>query len=506
MPRNNSVIEDSKLLLYLPMLLYTGVSLLLVFQGDLWGDETFYLSSIWNICHGKILYRDFSFTQGPVFPYLYASILYFTGVKLIWVRMVSLLFSVSCLWLVYKLALRTWGPRTAFWTVWLYCMNSYFCYYSVIAIPLPLTALLMTGAMYLYLYGNHYRYWTLGGLFVILAIFCRLTLAPAIFIYIYFLYQKEGVSRKFLGALSALILCTFILVSFFWYSAGQNFWFNMVGFHLQSAHDSKEFLLFKWMQLRNFMIYNRVLSVLVVLLAIYCGWKKKFPVISSDKSILWVMGIGMALFQYLPHRTMFYYVYNVLPILLLLTAYGIHWYLEQVHRKFVYQFLLVAVCVVYFPVGGFEWTHFRYYEGKLITDRQYQDEIVDWIKTNTSPGDRIFTFDTIYPIEAGRMIYPRTEMSIFSYYRYGDSRFTRQYHLLNQQDLFEIIDNRQADWILYNNLSFIGWYSTGWDERSYSVVPVEDRIEKNYRLFVTFQETHYPYQNPHLKIYKLNSR
>ena len=116
-------ILDYKFLFWLPVLTYLLLSAIYMLYGSFWLDEEFYLMACREVYRGKLLYRDFGYTQTPLFPYLYGLFLKPFGYHLIAGRFISFLFSLGTFIVSLLVAYRFGGKRTLFFTVWFIGFN-----------------------------------------------------------------------------------------------------------------------------------------------------------------------------------------------------------------------------------------------------------------------------------------------------------------------------------------------------------------------------------------------
>ncbi len=148
-----------------------------VWMGGLNQDEGWYLYAANLVAEGKLPYRDFFFTQGPVMPIVYSAL---TGVwksfGLLGARAVTLLLGFASIALAAAVA-RELAPterkREAAWIVFMLLgCNLYHLYYLAIPKTYALAALLVTLGFYLLVR----RHWALAAMALALAVGTRLSL------------------------------------------------------------------------------------------------------------------------------------------------------------------------------------------------------------------------------------------------------------------------------------------------------------------------------------------
>jgi hypothetical protein len=172
--------------------LAVGLSILLgaanLFLGSLNQDEGWYLYAAKQITEGKVLYRDFMFTQGPALPYIYGVL--FPVIEKFGVaggRLITLLFGLAASGCAAWLAARSVSSRH--WKAAALCafiltgVNVYQSYFTVIVKTYALCAFFLTAGFVALSYtggrrGGSAAFW--GGFLLALAACTRLSAGIAL--------------------------------------------------------------------------------------------------------------------------------------------------------------------------------------------------------------------------------------------------------------------------------------------------------------------------------------
>lgn len=173
------------------LVLAVGLSVLLsaanLFLGDLNQDEGWYLYAARQVTEGRVLYRDFMFTQGPVLPYVYGVLFPIIGkLGVAGGRLITCLFglaSVGCAaWLAFRSAKR-FQKTAALCALILAGVNVYQSYFTTIVKTYGLCAFFLTAGFVALSYANGKRgasgaFW--GGFLLALAACTRLSAGIAL--------------------------------------------------------------------------------------------------------------------------------------------------------------------------------------------------------------------------------------------------------------------------------------------------------------------------------------
>jgi hypothetical protein len=214
------------------------------------GDEGFYLLASRLVLMHKQPYRDFSYVQAPLLPYVYAGWLKVTSVSWTSARLFSALLTALLGTLLYEevcYETKRWFPGLV--AVMLFAFNTlvFACFPAVHTFSL---AALFLFAAYVLVSRQSGRspFWIIGaGVLFGLSVDTRSYLILVVPLFLWWIYKnseisaRSGVMLGFVGGLLAgLMPCLYLFVS----SPGA-FWFNNLGYH---AMRSDAGLVGEWME------------------------------------------------------------------------------------------------------------------------------------------------------------------------------------------------------------------------------------------------------------------
>ncbi len=136
--------------------LVTGILLATanLYLGELNQDEGWYLYASQRVSDGELPYRDFAFSQGPVFPFVYASVYsvvekWGVGGGRVFTSTLGFLATILAAALAARLAPKPWKGEAALIAFILLSCNVYHSYFTTVVKTYSLCALLITGGLYL---------------------------------------------------------------------------------------------------------------------------------------------------------------------------------------------------------------------------------------------------------------------------------------------------------------------------------------------------------------------
>ena len=193
--------------------IFMSVSLIYVLYGRIFLDSGFYLNSALEICSGQLPYKDFFYVQGPIYPYVYGFIFKFIPISVLSGRLISFLFGLGTIWISGLIA-EKWSGSKAFTLAVAMCSLSALHAYYFISIKLySLTAFFLTLSVFLFILEKNKKItYSLAAVFAILAAATRLTLAPAVIIFIAMILLKCYRERNF-AALGMTFFTSVLLAS-----------------------------------------------------------------------------------------------------------------------------------------------------------------------------------------------------------------------------------------------------------------------------------------------------
>jgi len=216
-------------------IILTGANLWL---GDLNQDEGWYLYAAREVCDGRMPYRDFAFTQGPVLPYIYAAVWpLFSPLGVAGGRLFTALLGLAAAGVASFLAWKLSGPArgrvAALVTFILIAVNVYHNYFTTVVKTYSLCGLLFAGgaAALACAGGRHGRWWAVAsGFLLVLASGVRISAFGAVVAaFIYYLFAAER--KIFIWFTVAVIGASCAVFLPFYAAAPDNFIFDMIKYH-----------------------------------------------------------------------------------------------------------------------------------------------------------------------------------------------------------------------------------------------------------------------------------
>ena len=213
-----------------------AMGLLHVTLGRLTGDEGWYLHSGRLVTEGKLPYRDFFFTQPPLLPYFYGSVLRCIGEGYYGGRMLSFFLLMASMGILWKISRDLSGPVGGAVATALVGLNL-FAIMQGCSVMTPSLAMFFILASVYFLVSPcspHARA-ALSVLCLSLAASARLSVLPGVLLLVVYLYFSEGRRLSVLatGLATAAVVLGLVFMPFL-LADGRAFFFGTFGFH--SSH------------------------------------------------------------------------------------------------------------------------------------------------------------------------------------------------------------------------------------------------------------------------------
>lgn len=450
-----------RLCILLSLLATIGLAAIAFWWAPLNQDEGWYLMAARRVSQGQMPYRDFAFTQAPLFPYVFQ-------------------FAQP---LIKTFGLAGGRLFQFFWfgmTFWVLLWN---CKKSVPKAQLAFASLIVISLLGLNVFQLQYtatvKTYTLAGYFLSLAmlgwlsyqrnaragtlILSALALAAAaatrLSLGLFFVplgcsllasRKEKGDQPWILFAAAGLIGLSIAFLPFF-LSAPEGFRFGLFQFHAARQVDS--ILLLKAGFLSR--MIQSYFPALLLFLLLLLKWKTWQPGLRS-------MGLGigavtllhlLAPFPYDDYQVALY------PVLVLLIAIEGSHQLSETKQHQIAPLLLTACLLFAFssPQLPTWFSHGQdriWWKTKATSDLHLLRETARIIKEIAPQATELFTTDTYLAIETGLEIPEDMEMGPFSYFPDLETNKAEQLHVLNTQRLMALIQNTQAPVAALSGYSF----------------------------------------------------
>ena len=391
-------------------------------------DEGWYLLAVRRVAQGEGLYRDFTFTQGPVFPFAYQLARpLIAGWGLFGARVFqALLFLFTTLLVMFGARVNRKGMaprRTALEMtalLLLVCLP-FHLQFSLTVKTYALSGLFLLASALCWLRGPGPRTTPAAALFLALAAGTRLTLGVFFIpLGLSLLFQRKSLGdspwMSFAGA--GLVGLLLIFGPFLWLDFEATT-FGLMDFHLARAVDAL------WMARTGFVLrqlHNYFPAVLLI--ALFACFPKKLP---TPEGTLWA-GLGLATlvhalapFPYDEYQTPLY------PLVVLLMVRELSRRVPAEREKSFVTAL--AMCGLLFAAGSprtHAWMPVRHdrlwFHAGMETDLAQLRRVATELQTLLPPGATIFTPDAYLAIESGFEVPRGMEMGPFSLSLDGEAR------------------------------------------------------------------------------------
>ena len=466
-----------------------GLSVLLsaanLFLGDLNQDEGWYLYAARQITEGRVLYRDFMFTQGPALPYVYGVLFPIIGkLGVAGGRLITSLFglaSVGCAaWLAFRSAKR-FQKTAALCALILAGVNVYQSYFTTIVKTYGLCAFFLTAGFVALSYANGKRgamaaFW--GGFLLALAACARFSAGIALPIAgVWLICNRKKVfplSWVAFGLGGGFILLIG-LVPFF-LMAPENTHFALFGYHAgRSPGGVMELAALKAGFVSRFVQAYFIFAAGCVVAFLFrkyqrhvreaglADWdvrprltellqqanQKESPFTHSFISLLWMTGLAISLVHFaapFPYDDYQVIVYPVLCAALAATL------IPRCPEKYLVRtawavLLICAAASFSSPINQSWMVRGRdriWWTFKETPDLIALQRVGAQIREQLGEGGLLLTQDTYLAVEAGARVPHGMEMGPFSYYPDLPREQAEQLNLLNKEMLLETLSRARA--------------------------------------------------------------
>jgi hypothetical protein len=446
--RGLAVLRVQSAFLVLTVALLAELALLLWFrQVNL--DEGWYLWASKLVYEGKVLYRDFAYTQTPLLPYIYGFSQQVLGEGLYQGRLFTLALSLATVLLTVATAVQVAG-RLAGLIGLAFCVVSFFALaqFSYTA-TYALTALFMAAALWVAVsdWPERWRIFGAVGL-AALAVAVRLSvivILPPLVLYLAWRSRRQG--WAILGGVGAALFWLALTVGLYWSLTGELMVYDIVGFHTDRLLRPEWHQLRMWhMGLRTLQDFLALVGVLVAagcvgIVSCWRLWRRRGAPASAGSGplLLTLSVIAAALFvvHLLPRTTDSYY--NALQMPLLSLAGGVlcaGWLAqEQPERRRYLWVLVVLVLVVH---GGRQWRGFvrdGYVAWPPHSQLARVQEAAGLLRRFVEPGSTLLSFSPHLALESGLRVAPGYEMAIFAYRPTWSNEEVERYKVVNNERL-----------------------------------------------------------------------
>jgi len=417
---------------------YVAIAFIAVMFVPINQDEGWYLQASRMVYEGKIPYRDSSYTQTPLLPYVYGLINMFIPGGLAVGRTISAMLGLLCLWESLWIGKQLGGRLGALTTASLLAFNVLFIQHIVMVKTYALAGALLTGSVAIIVRSEQspsLSQSTLAMFLMMLACLTRLSLLPLYLVLVVYLAAENrgrALSILLIGAMGLVILALpFIL----WpQEASFNLWYVHTGGY---ANSDIPLIQSTWRT-----VYRKLLFVSDVARDYAPGYMVSFVgtafMLATKRrrntsrivmllSALWFSSFVADAVAAAPqggYRSILYPVVAIYAGLCVSRVDKISNHAGQTMRALV--FISVALAAIN-AIPGLVAIH----AGKPPLLRLH--DVATAIRKNNLPGHPILTLDTIVAVEAEYPVVRGTEMSLFSFYGEMDTEDALKFHVVNME-------------------------------------------------------------------------
>ncbi|MBC7262818.1 MAG: glycosyltransferase family 39 protein [Chloroflexi bacterium] len=441
----------------LVFVIYAALALFWLLFGRVNQDEGWYLYASKLVYRGQVPYRDFSYTQMPLLPYVYGLVQMPFGGSLLIGRLTSIACGLLALGLTMAAARRLNGDQAGWAAGALVCTNSFTIYYFTLVKTYALTGLLLVAMAYaLARWPRSWQGYALALAATTAAVGVRLSVAPALICVIaYVLWQNRQCVRRLLQwTLLAIASAILLVVPYLLYS--DVFIFNVMGHHLGKYNLEGSTL---GVALRIFVEKAYILSEVVkqyflvytlIVASVALGWQhslRQWWQRNAVVALLLVVYTLVFVANFVPGVAQDEYQTSLLPIAAIVAGTGWEQFVRELsarRRRDAWALLLAgcALAPIAFGLGRGTFSPFTV-QGKTLPLAQVA-AAGRFVNEHTAPDSRVLTLDTYVAIEAKRDVIPGLEMSIFSLYPQISTDQARRLRVMNAEILLAALESGQA--------------------------------------------------------------
>ncbi|MBX2999106.1 MAG: glycosyltransferase family 39 protein [Caldilineaceae bacterium] len=408
-------------------------------------DEGWYLWASRSVYAGKLLYRDFAYTQTPLLPYVYGLIQTITGVGLVEGRLTTMVLALLAWGIVSGCARKLAGPWAAVLTLLLLGSSVYAAAHFVYTATYALTALWLALALYVALPPTVSAETVRNAaaiLFFCCAIATRLSVAVALIPFaLYLILSSRDRLRAAVTVGISGVIGAAILFGPFWIAAGEQMRYSILEFHTAGALGYTTHLFTMLLVLRHTLI-DFALPLGITALALIWLIRRRRSLPTWGLPWLAVSGMVLSLFavHLLPRTTGSYYNSLQTPLLALLVAVSAAPILARLTRGWAIAIVLAALTVN----GGLQIGGILREDLVSVPPQNRMDEVreaVTFLRSYVEAGDLLLSFNTHLALEADLDLPAGMEMSIFSYHPTWTDEAARRYGGINNNRLLALLDD-----------------------------------------------------------------
>jgi hypothetical protein len=472
------------------LLLCLATLLFLFFYRHINLDEGWYLWASKSVYAGKVLYRDFAYTQTPLLPYVYGLIQKLTGVGLVEGRLTTMVFALLAWGISSGCARKLAGPWAAVLCLLLLGSSFYAAAHFVYTATYALTALWLALALYVALpptFSSETVRNAVAVLFFCCAVATRLSVLVAFVPFgLYLILSSRDRTQAALTLGSSALIASALLFGPFWVLGGEQMRYSILEFHTEGALGYATHL-FTVLSVLRFTLIDFAVPLGIAALGLFWALRRARPLPAGRWPWLVMAGMVLSLFavHLLPRTTGSYYNSMQMPLLAVLAAVIVTPRLARLNRGSAIALLLgLLILNGGLQIGGI-------LREDLVNIPPYNRmqevrEAVAFLRTYTARGDLLLTFNTHLALEADLDLPAGMEMAIFSYHPTWTDQQAQAYGGINNNRLLALLNDPGVAAVALTTFDIDMLYGARGE--------ILDTLHRNYRWAITI-----PHIGPHLQ-------
>jgi 4-amino-4-deoxy-L-arabinose transferase-like glycosyltransferase len=455
--------DKNFLFISLSLAFYIFTSLTYLYLGKIHVDEPFYFTISNLINDNYIPYRDFFYTQTPLFPYIFSLPQKLFGHNLYIGRLTSIFFGLLTFLLVTECAWKIGNKSSAVIASALIGFNPFLIYhftfvklYSLLAFLLILTVRFLLSDL-----DSKIKY-PIIALILSVGTATRITLLPTLVIVGLFIILIKREIKPFIGYIISCSICNLIIFTPFIMKAKDQIIYGVWGYLMdRDVLPISGIFKAKFLFLSEFSRHFSLFFILLVIASIKFFSDKRFKEHFQKKNIneitlSWILLIILAL----PHiLTKISYVCEYLsflmPLLALLTSFKAAKLYDSCDTKDFKTLFPIVLLIASLITWTSNIRDFIRYKNK-IPPVKYINQVSEYLETKTKKNDQILSFNNAIVILSDRKILPGYEMNSCSFDPAWNENRCKKHRILNVDMLSTIIKNKQVGGILITENTFLG--------------------------------------------------
>jgi hypothetical protein len=446
-----------------------------LYLGDLNQDEGWYLYAGKQVAAGRMLYRDFAFTQAPMLPMVYSLVnplvdRFGVAGGRFFTMVLGLLAAGFSAFAAARMVPHGWRRHAALAAFALVAVNVYQSYFTTVVKTYALCALFLAAAAWLLTMAASRRgMWACfaGGMLLALAAGTRISAGaalPVVFIGLVWQYRLKGWLRWFLfGAGGGLTLLAVFLP--FLVGATDGFVFGVLQYHTFREAGSAVYQAVLKAGFISRFVQAYFVATLLVLMMILWRWlagrepgHRVLPERVPATGFCWAIGLAISLVHFSAPFPYDDYQVVVVPVLGAALAAGlVRWMYcrmpgadpnSPATRWIMWSVVLVCAAAAFSsPINQAWMIRGRdriWWKTKDKPDLVLLQEVGQWLRERNPPDAVLLTQDTYVAVEAGLRVPEGMELGPFSYYPDWSDEKAEKLRVMNKTMLEQCIEQARC--------------------------------------------------------------